>query len=194
MKLTQFKNKGFSLIEVIIAFSILTITVLGATNLISNSIQNNQENIIRVQAYFLAQEGLELTRAYRDTLWLKSENFLPTGTYYFNFPENSPNLEPINTNSANLYLNNNQFTHDNLNNNQNSLFQRTISVTSISDLDKDLNFTAKRGVNSSNIKNEDANFNLEKSARKITSKVEYEFNQQTKSIELTTILTDWKQI
>jgi type II secretory pathway pseudopilin PulG len=71
-------RKGFSLIEVLISFMILTITVIASVSLLSASIRNNQENILRLQAYNLAQQGLEGIRNIRDSNWTQNQGFTNT--------------------------------------------------------------------------------------------------------------------
>jgi prepilin-type N-terminal cleavage/methylation domain-containing protein len=185
------KNRsGFSLIEVIIAFSILTITLVAATSLVSSSIQNNQENILRVQAYFLAQEGIELARGYRDSLWLKGENIDNLNNIsYLEFPViNGPITNALSP-AGDLYLNQEptQLGFSYSPNDSEPKFKRTIKLQQIDpdDLDK------KNSQIPSSYKNE--NFSPTTFSRKVTSIVSYEFNNQTKQIQLTTVLSDWKQ-
>jgi prepilin-type N-terminal cleavage/methylation domain-containing protein len=179
-------RKGFSLIEVIIAFSILTITVLASTNLISSSIQSNQENILRVQAYFLAQEGLELTRAYRDTQWLEGKEFLTnTGINRIEFKAKEQiNLEA--SKDTALALNDeNQYTHSNAK--QDSKFKREIQISEISKIEEFEDLTGRS-------RETPEDFDINKKSKLVTSKVTYKFNGQDKNITLQTILTDWKPL
>lgn len=65
------KNKGFTLVEVLVALFIL-FTVISATTALVNSalgtIQNSKAKFI---ASGLAQEGMEIVRNIRDTNWLR---------------------------------------------------------------------------------------------------------------------------
>jgi len=68
-------KKGFSLIELIIATAIIVIVVLSATNLLVSIMRSNADNINRLTAYGLAQEGLEAIRNIRDSDWLLGATF-----------------------------------------------------------------------------------------------------------------------
>lgn len=64
-------NKGFTLIEVIIATVVLTIGVLGTYALVSRVISATSVSVSQLAASYLAQEGLELVRNARDTNFLR---------------------------------------------------------------------------------------------------------------------------
>jgi type II secretory pathway pseudopilin PulG len=75
------KNKGgFTIIEALVAFAVLTLSlgpllvVVTMSARISSSIKNN------LTASMLAQEGIEVVRAIRDTNWLK----VPEDPFYTN--------------------------------------------------------------------------------------------------------------
>lgn len=68
-------QSGFSLPEILIAMSILSIVVFSATNLMVSVVRSNNENVNRFVAYGLAQEGLEAVRNIRDSNWLLQANF-----------------------------------------------------------------------------------------------------------------------
>lgn len=71
------KNQaGFTLTEVMVGIMILTIAVVSATNLLVGLIQSNQNNMKTVQAYYLAQEGIEAVRNVRDSNWLHNNDWL----------------------------------------------------------------------------------------------------------------------
>ncbi len=65
------KSKGFSLIEVLIAISILLVGVLSAFALVSRSLASVPVIQDRLVASFLAQEKLEGVRKVRDSNFLK---------------------------------------------------------------------------------------------------------------------------
>lgn len=69
-------QKGFSLPEVMIGIFVLTVAVVAATNLLISLLTANQANVKSLQAYYLAQEGLEAVRNIRDTNWLHNQNWL----------------------------------------------------------------------------------------------------------------------
>lgn len=68
-------KQGFSLIEVIVAFSVLTLVIVAATNLLVTIIRSNNQNENTMVAYGLAQEGLEAMRNVRDSNWLLGADF-----------------------------------------------------------------------------------------------------------------------
>ncbi len=68
-------KKGFTLTEVMIAMSILTVAIVSATNLLISLMNSNRVNVTTLQAYFLAQEGLEIARNIRDTNWLQGNKW-----------------------------------------------------------------------------------------------------------------------
>lgn len=71
------KNEsGFTLTEVMIGIMILTVAIVSATNLLVGLISTNQNNVTSLQAYYLAQEGLEAVRNIRDTNWLHNQDWL----------------------------------------------------------------------------------------------------------------------
>lgn len=74
-KLTK-NRAGFSLTEVIIGIMILTVAIVAATSLLVGLINSNKDNMKTVQAYYLAQEGIEAVRNVRDSNWLHNNNWL----------------------------------------------------------------------------------------------------------------------
>jgi prepilin-type N-terminal cleavage/methylation domain-containing protein len=69
------KKKGFSLIEVMVAMSVIVLVVFSATNLLVSIIRSNTSNINTLVAYGLAQEGVEAVRNIRDSDWLLGASF-----------------------------------------------------------------------------------------------------------------------
>ena len=177
----NYKNQkaGFSLIEVIIAFSILTITVVAATSLIANSIRANQDNILRVQAYFLAQEGLELARNQRDTNWL-------TSTLYTE--EVAKNIETLITQKSDEPTGEYSFQTASGNTEKLITFERTVTLSLLDNeptLNRDIEY--KDGATS---------LEFDNTAQVVTSEVSFGYpasDSKRKKVTLTTILTDWKQ-
>lgn len=64
------KNSGFSLVEVLVAITILLLVIAGPLSIISRSINSTNYATEQVNAWFLAQEGLELVQKGRDDLVL----------------------------------------------------------------------------------------------------------------------------
>jgi prepilin-type N-terminal cleavage/methylation domain-containing protein len=78
-------QKGFSLVETLVAISILLIVVTGPMAISIRSAKSASFATEQVQAFFLAQEGLEMVQKGRDDLLLR--NFLPTSNgNYINNP------------------------------------------------------------------------------------------------------------
>jgi Tfp pilus assembly protein PilV len=213
MKNNKNNRKGFTLIENIIAFVVLTITVLGATNLLSSSVAQSQENSLRLQAYLLAQQGIESVRNVRDSNWTQNLAFNTeqgsiwgNGTIYPKTDDLSIAIEPVydanNVNvsgapwiilpssssqlyEANTRTGSKRFSH--IQAGERSPFSRTITLSKNFE---DLNLLSQ--INET----ENLNIDSEKIADNLilaTSTVEYEFKNKTKEISLTTILTDWKE-
>lgn len=93
------KNKGFTLVETLVALAVVSTALMGVSTLIISNIFNAravQQNLV---AGNLAQEGLEVVRAIRDNDWLSGNNFgdaLPDGLYRVQW--NDLNLRPIDIN------------------------------------------------------------------------------------------------
>ncbi len=66
---------AFSLVEIIVAFSVIVLVILAATNLLVSIIRSNNENVNTLEAYGLAQEGIEAIRNIRDSNWLLGADF-----------------------------------------------------------------------------------------------------------------------
>jgi len=69
-------KSGFTLTEVLIGISILTVAIVSATNLLVTIVQSNKNNVKTLQAYYYAQEGIEAFRNIRDTNWLHNQDWL----------------------------------------------------------------------------------------------------------------------
>ena len=65
------KNKSFSLIELIIALSLITAGVIGAFGVFQKIIISTSIASSRLIASYLAQEGIEIVRNIRDSNWLE---------------------------------------------------------------------------------------------------------------------------
>jgi len=81
MSLLKKKNKksdndGFTLVEVLIAMMILTMAIVSSSNLLANLLRANRISLMKMEAYYLAQEGLESVRNIRDTNWLQNQGWL----------------------------------------------------------------------------------------------------------------------
>jgi len=68
------KNAGLTLIETTIAIFIVAVGIVGGLSLAIYSTSLTHQIEERTIAYYLAQEGLELARAKRDSAWLEGAN------------------------------------------------------------------------------------------------------------------------
>lgn len=208
-------KKGFSLIEVLISITILSISLISITQLITTTIQANQLNTTRLQAYYLAEQGIELTRHVRDSNWLQNIGFNspgPQNTLWQSPNGSTANITPnsksiiidiqtsnigstqrnvtlaeANQTNQNIYLNTNP-------QNQLTYFSHTPDTTSIpTQFRRKIKITTdfqdyKKLENHLDLDN----FNLSENLILVESIVEYGNNYE-KEITLKTILTDWKE-
>lgn len=65
------RNKGFTLLEVILAIFVIMVGISGALGVIQQGISYTQLSSSRLTADYLAQEGIEIVRNIRDTNWLE---------------------------------------------------------------------------------------------------------------------------
>lgn len=63
-------DKGFGLIEILIAVAILSASLITLTATAQISFRIMKDSLERTQASFLAEEGVEVVRILRDTSWL----------------------------------------------------------------------------------------------------------------------------
>lgn len=63
------KKNGFSLIETVIALTVVAVVLTGSARFLFTLISSTNANQDRITATYLAQECLELTRNIRDTTW-----------------------------------------------------------------------------------------------------------------------------
>lgn len=83
-------SRGFGLIEVLVSAMILIIVVGAVVGLSRTMVKKNVETGEKVQAYNLVREGLEIGRAYRDTIWIDKisedwDKYFPGDGEYFVF-------------------------------------------------------------------------------------------------------------
>lgn len=70
------KNKGFTLLEMLIALSVISVGVMAAFTLSTANLNTAKANGQRILAANLAREGVEFIRNVRDTNWLRIESNL----------------------------------------------------------------------------------------------------------------------
>ncbi|MDD5760658.1 MAG: prepilin-type N-terminal cleavage/methylation domain-containing protein [Candidatus Pacebacteria bacterium] len=71
IQVSSCKNKGFTLVEALIAISIMIVGILSGLVLVTRTLYNSVIIRDRLTASFLAQESMELVRQIRDTNFLK---------------------------------------------------------------------------------------------------------------------------
>jgi len=74
------RKKGFSIIEILVAGTFLTIAIVSAFSLLGPAIQKASYTNDVLIASMLAQEGIELVMNIRDTNWYEDFNNPPFGT------------------------------------------------------------------------------------------------------------------
>ena len=72
------KESGFSLVETLVAISILLIVIVGPMTISMRTAKSSSFASEQVQAFFLAQEGLELAQKLRDDLLLRNFSTVST--------------------------------------------------------------------------------------------------------------------
>jgi type II secretory pathway pseudopilin PulG len=103
---SKFSKKGFTLVEALIAMSVLMVGIFSGFVLVTRALYNAAVIQDRLTASFLAQEGVELVRQIRDTNFIKILNNesinwrdgLADGTYIVEAKireGNSINLVPV---------------------------------------------------------------------------------------------------
>lgn len=99
----KFQNKGFTLLEVVIAVFFVTVSMGGVFTVIQKSFDIISISGSRLVAANLAQEGIEVVRNIRDTNWLEGENWdkgLDAGEWEVQYDDGDGDL----TAWADLYL------------------------------------------------------------------------------------------
>lgn len=118
------KNKGFSLMEVIVSVAIITTGLVGLIGLVSFSISGIKPGKAKIIAVALAQEGVEIIRNIRDNNWLSYKNWktnLEEGTYRVQYNQ----LTPFSYADKPLKIDNGFYQYDS---GSNTPFTRTITI------------------------------------------------------------------
>ncbi|MGB2762764.1 MAG: prepilin-type N-terminal cleavage/methylation domain-containing protein [Minisyncoccales bacterium] len=75
-RITNWRLKnGFSLLEVLVAITVITVGLVGVTGLILYNISISRVSPDRIIAVNLAQEGIEVVKNIRDSNWLAGNDF-----------------------------------------------------------------------------------------------------------------------
>ena len=78
----EFKNKGQSLFEIIIAIGLAAIIIGSATTAIIVSLKTGKSNVDNQKAYAIAQDILNNVRSYADANWSDIYSRDTNGTYH----------------------------------------------------------------------------------------------------------------
>ena len=79
MSIQYIKNKGFTLVELLIAMSILSIGILATFGAVSNNLRVSNFTQDQVTAYYLADEGVEYIHNLRDENGIKNVQAIASG-------------------------------------------------------------------------------------------------------------------
>lgn len=173
------KNKpAFTLIETIIAITLITVVMTAVTGLILTTLLANERNTHTLQATFLAQEGLEAMRYMRDSNWLQNYSWDQAGDLWgqdFHVSSTNPSIT--------LYLNNKSCVEPSP-----CFALSNDPAEGIITLDNGFEFTRTLTIESVL----DAVNSPIQDAVMVTAAVAWTERGETRSVELSTTLTDWK--
>jgi prepilin-type N-terminal cleavage/methylation domain-containing protein len=78
-KILKIKREGFTLIETLVAITILILSIIGPLQIAANSLQSSYYSRDQITAYYLASEAIEYIKNARDTTFL-NDVFNPVTT------------------------------------------------------------------------------------------------------------------
>lgn len=172
------KLKGFGLMEVLIS-AVIIIIILSALVTIGRAAMSNNENLAeRTQAIYLAQEGIETVRQIRDSNWIDGSNLTKWNTLEGDTTVSSGDY--VLSYITNKWILSNMDSYETISlgpTGKAVSFYRTINITAADDA-----IMPTPGNNP----------NLSLQAIKATATVTWEFSGQTKRIEVSEILTNWR--
>jgi prepilin-type N-terminal cleavage/methylation domain-containing protein len=91
-------NKGFGLMEIVVAVAIASIALYGMSETARMSFRYINDATKKVQAAFLMEEGVEVVKIFRDTGWSTNIESLGTSTpYYLTFSAGTWQSSSVNT-------------------------------------------------------------------------------------------------
>ena len=82
-------KKGFTLIEVLIACSIMSLITISVMSAATKGIQLSNRALKQVQANLLLEEGAEAVKSIRDDNWNTISSLSPDTNYYLSFDTNT---------------------------------------------------------------------------------------------------------
>jgi prepilin-type N-terminal cleavage/methylation domain-containing protein len=118
-------NRGFTLMEVLVVVSIVTMGLLGVSSLSLQNVQVQSVNNEELVASLLAQEGIELVRNIRDRNWITSpydqwkNDIANPSEFILDYDDNIPDhtisspFDSAEIASMRLYLKDEYYAHDN---------------------------------------------------------------------------------
>ncbi|MBN1494453.1 hypothetical protein JW911_01800 [Candidatus Peregrinibacteria bacterium] len=206
----KMNKKAFSLPEVIIAVSMIALIIITSTNLLVSSIRANRTNINQIIAYNLAEEAIEGLRNIRDGNWLNNQpwtspaepqkqifgsSFAEDGFYII---ERQHNFFPAASCDSPGYDNLNKISVV-----QNHAPWKLTKINSIEDMSKNLYlkedgdifiYSHEALISESGFSRwlEIINLNEEKTKIAVKAVVQWKDGSVAKTVEISTILTDWK--
>jgi len=77
------RNRGFSLVEVIVAAAVILVALLGIVAAFNSFIKLARSNSNAVEAAYLAEEGVQAVKSIRDASWATNISPLSLNTNYF---------------------------------------------------------------------------------------------------------------
>jgi len=89
MKKLSNDKKGFTLIEVLIACSIMSLITISVMSAATKGIQLSSRSLRQVQASLLLEEGAEAVKSIRDNNWSIISNLNVDTNYYLSFNTNT---------------------------------------------------------------------------------------------------------
>ncbi len=81
----NFYNQGFLIVEMLVAISIITVSILAAMSVSQKAVYVSRESFHATQAGYLLEEGAEAVRVLRDNAWSNISSLTAGTTYYPTF-------------------------------------------------------------------------------------------------------------
>ncbi len=86
MKTFPKKNiSGFALVEILVATSIITVTLLSVATIAQSSIKMSRRSLNASEASYLVEEGAEAVKIIRDNAWSNISGLTNGTTYYLSY-------------------------------------------------------------------------------------------------------------
>lgn len=134
----QFNKKGFTILEIAVSLTIISVGMLGLLALVVQSLQAKDIDKNRIVASQLAQEGLEVVRSTRDYNWLPEpdsetgwrDGLINGGSYTVDYKGViDDSVNSVSDPGAELYINEDGF-YDHDDDGESTIFSRIIRADS----------------------------------------------------------------